>query len=125
MIIIKYSTQSNFEEWFEVQLLYSLTEPSLTIMDTAAYHKCKLKGTPKPHKLNKQQIIECLNRYNVQHDPTTTTRDNLKHQLKTYINNRVPMEIEHLATDAGNQVLFTQAYHLDLQPIEVVWAWIK
>jgi hypothetical protein len=34
-------------------------------------------------------------------------------------------EVERLADEGGHTVLFTPAYHSDLQPIELVWALVK
>ena len=94
-------------------------------MDNAKYHKVKTFGAPKVHKLTrKTQVLEWLQHYGVAHDPTATVSD-LKEQLRTYINNFIPMEVERLANELGYQVLFTPAYHSDLQPIELVWAVIK
>jgi transposase len=49
----------------------------------------------------------------------------LKQLVKQFIANNVKIEMERLAEERGHTALFTQAYHSDLQPIELVWALIK
>ena len=46
-------------------------------------------------------------------------------QLKTYINANVELACVELGKQWGHEVIFTPAYHLDLQPIELVWAVMK
>jgi hypothetical protein len=46
----------------------------------------------------------------------------LKQLVKQLIVNNVKIEVERLAEERGHTVLFTPAYHSDLQPIELVWA---
>lgn len=43
----------------------------------------------------------------------------------TYINANVTMHCEKLANEYDHQLVFTPAYHSDLQPIKIVWAWMK
>jgi transposase len=50
----------------------------------------------------------------------------MKLLVKAYIlSNNVKIEVEHLVEAGGHPVLFTPAYHSDLQPIELVWALVK
>jgi hypothetical protein len=49
----------------------------------------------------------------------------MKQLVKAYIDNNVPIEIKRLAEEGGQTVLFTPAYHSDLQPIELVWSLVK
>jgi transposase len=53
------------------------------------------------------------------------TATELKQLVKQFIDNNVPIEIKRLAEEGGHTVLFTPAYHSDLQPIELVWALAK
>jgi hypothetical protein len=46
--------------------------------------------------------------------------------VKQFIGNNVKIEVVRLAEEGGHTVLFTPAYHSDLQPrIELVWALVK
>jgi hypothetical protein len=50
----------------------------------------------------------------------------MKQLIKGHIASSVKiLEVEHLAEAGGHTVLFTLAYHCDLQPIEFVWALVK
>jgi transposase len=50
----------------------------------------------------------------------------LKQLVKAYIINNVKIEVEHLAEAGGHtSILFTPAYHSDLQLIKLVWALAK
>jgi hypothetical protein len=50
----------------------------------------------------------------------------MKQQLvKNHIFNHVKIEVDQLAEEGGHTVLFTLAYHSDLQPIELVWNLVK
>jgi hypothetical protein len=42
-----------------------------------------------------------------------------------HIPDLVKIEVERLAEERGHTVLFTPAYHSDLQPVELVWALVK
>lgn len=75
---------NNFCAWFKNCLLPSINEPSMIIMDNAAYHKVKELGTPKAHKLKqKAETIHWLNYYGEIHD-TRATAAHIFNQLKTY-----------------------------------------
>jgi hypothetical protein len=49
----------------------------------------------------------------------------LKQLVKQFIANNVKIEVERLAEERGHTVLFSPAYHSDLQPIALVWALVK
>lgn len=74
--------EGNFLKWFEEQLLPSLEEPSLIIMDNASYHSTLVEKAPtastrkaemqqwlREHnipfneKLLKPQLLDLINRY--------------------------------------------------------------
>jgi transposase len=49
----------------------------------------------------------------------------MKQLVKHFIANNVKIEVERLAEERGHTVLFTPAYHSDLQLIQLVWALVK
>ena len=80
---------------------------------------------PRVQKMAKKlQVIEWLQKYNVQHDPSMAVPD-LKVQLRTKIQYGCSNDSRKLAGELGHQVIFTHPYHLDLQPIKLVWTVIK
>jgi hypothetical protein len=68
--------------------------------------------------------IDYLTAKSIQFDPTMSAME-MKQLIKQYITTHVKIEVEHLAEAGGHTVLFTQAYHSDLQPIELVWVRVK
>jgi transposase len=112
----------NFVHWFKHSLLPNLKEKSLIIMDNAAYHK--IKNAPNLSKLKKEEVIAYMKSKNLIFDSGRSVAD-LKSMLKQWIDDNVPIEVERLAREKGHMVLFTPAYHSDLQPIELVWARVK
>jgi hypothetical protein len=89
-----------------------------------AYHCVYGADVPKWHNLKKQECFDYLMAQLVQFDPAMSAME-LKQLLKQYIFSNVKIEVEHLAEAGGHTVLFTPAYHSDLQPIELVWALVK
>ena len=115
---------ANFSNWFRFQLLPNLTEPSLIIMDNASYHKTPPEGTPAPQKMKKQEVVDYLSRNGIEF-PCGATCHLLKSTLKKHIAQTVQAEVVSLAEQRGHKVLFTPPYHSDLQPIELIWAFVK
>ncbi|RHY47783.1 hypothetical protein DYB34_001099 [Aphanomyces astaci] len=52
-------------------------------------------------------------------------RSTLWAKLKTYVTANVVPVIVQMAKDRGHDVVFTPPYHSDLQPIEMVWSFVK
>lgn len=114
----------NFNAWVRDQLLPNLDEPSLIIMDNAKYHCTFAEDVPKVYKLKKEELVHYLQSVNVRIDPSDTVAI-LKQKANKYVQENEQWEIVKLAEERGHKVLFTPAYHSDLQPIELVWARVK
>jgi hypothetical protein len=114
----------NYIAWFRDQLIANLHQPSLIVLDNAAYHCVHGEGVPKWHQLRKQECINYLPSKAVIFDPAMTATE-MKQLVKQYIISNVKIEVERLAEAGGHTILFTPAYHSDLQPIELVWALVK
>jgi hypothetical protein len=102
----------------------NLHQPSLIMLDNAAYHCVYGEDVPKWHKLKKQECIDYLTAQSIDFAPTMTAME-IKQLVKAFIINNVKIEVDRLAEKDGHTVLFTPAYHSDLQPIELVWALVK
>jgi hypothetical protein len=110
----------NYITWFRDQLISNLHQPSLTkMLDSVAYHCVSGEGLPKWHRMKKNKCINYLSSKAVDFDPAMSAIE-LKQLVKQYIISNVKIEVEHLAEEGGHTVLFTPAYHSDLQPIELV-----
>ena len=59
----------NYLARFENQHLPNLHEPSLIILDNAAYHKVKRSDTPNANKLKKARVLKKLDEFDVQYHP--------------------------------------------------------
>jgi hypothetical protein len=94
------------------------------MLDNAAYHCVYGLDVPQWYKLKKQECIDYLSSNAIIFDPSMTATE-MKQLVKQFIANNVKIEVERLAEERGHTVLFTPAYHSDLQPIELVWALVK
>jgi hypothetical protein len=95
------------------------------MLDNAAYHCVYGKGVPQWYKMKKQQCIDYLMAQSIDFDPAMSVME-MKQLIKAYITAYVKIEVvERLAEEGGHTVLFTPAYHSDLQAIELVWALVK
>jgi transposase len=114
----------NFTEWWKTKLLPNLTEPSLIIMDNAAYHKTRPADTPDANRMKKAEVVAALIERGVPFEATAPVTV-LKELLRAWIVANVEIEVTQLAKALGHQVVFTPPHYSDLQPIELVWALIK
>jgi transposase len=94
------------------------------MLDNAAYHCVYGLDVPQWYKLKKQECIDYLSSNAIIFDPSMTATE-MKQLVKHFIANNVKIEVERLAEERGHTVLFTPAYHSNLQPIELVWALVK
>jgi hypothetical protein len=94
------------------------------MLDNAAYHCVYGEGVPKWHRLWKQECIDYLVTNSIDFHPGMMVTE-MKQLIKVYIASSVKIEVDRLAEEGGHTVLFTPAYHSDLQPIELVWALVK
>lgn len=114
----------NFTEWFRTKLIPNLSEKSLIVLENAAYHKAKPPSTPKPNKMRKSDVLLKLQEYGISYDEEVSSME-AKILLREHIERHVPIDIVKIAEDHGHRVLFTPPYFSDLQPIELVWAFLK
>lgn len=118
-----------FLDWVEHKLLANLPpeEPCIFIMDNAKYHKTKADGLPQWAKMKKDDALQWLkaNAPQCNAEPWWSA-DALKTQVREEIAKR-PLAVEQLLHkhNKDHQLLFTPPYHSDLQPIELLWAWVK
>jgi transposase len=115
----------NYIVWFRDQLLANLHQPSLIMLDNAAYHFVYGKGVPQWYRMKKQQCIDYLTAQSIEFDLAMVSAMETKQLIKAYIKAHVKIEVDQLAEEGGHTVLFTPAYHSDLLPIELVWAMVK
>lgn len=116
----------NFLAWWRNQLLPNLAVPSLIILDNAAYHCVYDDDVPKPSRMKKQEMIDFLKSKGEVEEPVELlTALQWREKTKEYIKREEKIAIIKTAEEAGHEVLFTPPYHSDLQPIELVWAYIK
>jgi hypothetical protein len=109
---------------FRDQLISNLRQPSLIMLDNAAYHCVYGEGVPQWYRMKRQECIDYLTAKSIQYDPSMSAME-MKLLVKEYVASNVKIEVQHHAEEGGHTVLFTPAYHSDLQPIELVWALIK
>ncbi|EGD83402.1 hypothetical protein PTSG_04010 [Salpingoeca rosetta] len=114
----------NFISWFKDALLPNLHQPSLIIMDNAAYHRTLPPDTPVPGRMKKADVIAALRARNLTVSETDFSCE-LKDRLKLWVKNHVQPEVVQLAEAQGHKVLFSPPCYSDLNPIELVWALIK
>jgi hypothetical protein len=94
------------------------------MLDNVAYHCVYGEGVPQWYRMKKQECINYLSTNGIVFDPTMSVTE-MKQLVKHFIANNVKIEVNRLAEEGGHTVLFTPAYHSDLQPIELVLALIK
>lgn len=73
----------NFEKWFTEQLLPSLPEPSLILMDNASYH-CGLVEKIPNRSWTKRKVVEWLEEKQIQY-PAFAMKDQLWNIVKRHL----------------------------------------
>ena len=111
-----------FKEWF-VNMLRSLEEGSVIVMDNASYHstfKEKIPGS----KTKKADIVSWLQSKHIQHNPSHTNAE-LLDIVKQHSSSYRKYELDELAFEMGHEVVRLPPYHCQYNPIELIWAQIK
>ena len=116
-------TAQSFHDYFLTNLLPSLKESSLLIMDRAPYHTKVAESDFNIRKATKQDLLEFLLEKGVLVDSRGSLQELRYRVLSIFPNPRTYLEIE--AEEAGHKVLFTPPYHPELNPIELAWAMVK
>lgn len=114
--------QENFENWFKTQLIPSLEEPSLLIMDNASYHSRYVEVIPCL-SWTKRRLIEWVKMKGVAYPENA-----MKNQIWEIVSRELPKKEYHLdkyAEEYGHKVLRTPPYHCQYNAIEMVWSQSK
>ena len=115
---------THFEEWFENSLLPNLPAGSAIVMDNAPYHTVKCPESVAPtSSWRKAEMQAWLTERKV---PWTT--DMLKAELYEIVKRNKPAVqyvVDNMALQQGFVVVRLPPYHCILNPIELIWAWVK
>ncbi|XP_072402028.1 uncharacterized protein [Diabrotica undecimpunctata] len=127
--------QENFLLWFENQLLKSLTEPSLIIMDNAPYHNMLLEKAPNTSS-TKSDIKVWLNNKKLPFNEkrafadccaVSTPNNSLVQVIIFIFRNKPPPKyiVDDLAEQYGHKILCLPPYHCIFNAIELIWGTAK
>lgn len=113
----------NYEKWISEKLIPNLPEKSVLVIDNAPYHNVQLNRAPTSAS-RKADMIDWLSKQNIPFSETM-----LKPQLYTLIQLHKPrhktFKIDSILAESGHSTLRLPPYHPDLNPIELVWSWLK
>jgi len=112
-----------FHQWF-VDLLSSLEEGSVIVMDNASYHS-KLIDKPPSTKTKKADILKWLAEKGIRHNPSHTVAELLSIVRQHKHKYERQYELDNLALQMGHEVVRLPPYHCQYNPIEMVWAQVK
>ena len=116
--------KEHFTEWFRDTLLPKLPPRSVIVMDNAPYHSHLDPDSKVPNtNSNKSEISAWLEKSNVQYDKKMK-----KTELLDLVKQKKPQPryiIDDLASANGHEILRTPPYHCELNPIELVWSYLK
>lgn len=111
-----------FREWF-INLLRSLEEGSVIVMDNASYHSALKEKIPVTNT-KKAEIVSWLEEKKIPHNPSHTIPELLsvvnKHREKYR-----RYELDDIASEMGHEVIRLPPYHCQYNPIELIWAQVK
>ena len=112
----------HFLEWMREQLLPTLEEPSVIILDNASYHN-KQYNKPPTSSNNKKEIRDWLQDNNI-HCEATDIKSVLLDRVKKH--RPAPIYLaDELAHQHGHSVLCLPVGHCELNPIELALASVK
>jgi transposase len=111
-----------FMDWWEHCLLPALKKPSVVVLDNAKYHNPVVEKSPTG-SWKKGDIIAWLQKKGLPADPSLTKVE----LMKIVVTNRPPKLFlsDVVADRMGHCVLRTPIRHPMLNPIELVWAYMK
>lgn len=119
-----YHGSFNFEvfyNWFQNQLLPNLPDKSCIVMDRATYHMVPEERLI-PSQMKKSDIQKWLSKHQIHWEEYW-----LKPKLVTLIEehfDRTPI-VQKEARKKGHELLILPVHHPELNPIELVWAFLK
>lgn len=111
-----------FKSWF-TQMLHSLEEQSVIVMDNASYHSTLIENFPKCNA-QKAEVQDWLTKKNFNFSPLETL-DELKIKVKALIPFEKKYELDELAREMGHEVIRLPPYHFQYNPIKLIWAQVK
>lgn len=114
----------SFVAWWKNQLLPNLHQPSIIMLDNAKYHLVKKENAPNAAKMKKEELRQFLLSKNLELEHVLSITQ-FREMAKDWINTNVSPEVVSLAEAEGHKVLFTPSYISGLQPIELVWDFVK
>ncbi|KAF0684226.1 Aste57867_23780 [Aphanomyces stellatus] len=92
-------------------------------MDNTKYHKSPPSDTPK-YAWKKTQLQQACHKYGILYS-NDDAKSTIWKKIAEYTQRHVVPVVVQTAASRGHQVVFTPPHHLDLQPIELVWASVK
>lgn len=120
-----YHSQMNaevFRSWF-IEMLQSLEEACVIVMDNAAYHSMLVDNFPKSNA-RKSDIQEWLTKKNINFSSFETVAE-LRERVKLLLPTQKKYELDELALKMGHEVVRLPPYHCQYNPIEMIWAQVK
>ena len=112
-----------FQNWFSI-ILTKLEPHSLIVMDNAPYHSVRLYRRPNT-SWRKQDIVEWLQKKNLAFDEKSVKAELVSLAQQFVDKDENKYVVDDLASKAGHEVLRLPPYHSNLNPIELVWGFIK
>ncbi|KAJ4431369.1 hypothetical protein ANN_19966 [Periplaneta americana] len=112
-----------FKEWF-IDLLRSLEESCVIVMDNASYHSRVFEKIPTTNS-RKSEIVSWLASKEIPHDPQKSVPELL--QIVDKYKGLFPKvyELDNIAAEMGHEVVRLPPYHCQYNPIELIWATVK
>lgn len=108
-----------FTKWVKEKLIPNLEEPSLIIMDNAAYHSVEIEKQPCT-SWKKCEIQEWLQKNNILYNNAMLKMELL--QLAKLHKKEIRYVIDELLREHGHEVLRLPPYHCTFNAIEMIWA---
>jgi len=122
---------THFSAWFQ-KLVDLLPPKSVIVLDRASYHRKKIPGSGMPTtSWRKAIIIEWLQNHNVPLPNNVSRFEELTRPSLLKLSKNYPTEskyeIEAIAERSGKSihVLWLPVAHCELNPIELIWAYVK
>ncbi|KAL4084167.1 hypothetical protein QTP88_028000 [Uroleucon formosanum] len=108
--------------WF-IEMLQSLEEACVIVMDNAAYHSMLVDNFPKSNA-RKSDIQEWLTKKNINFSSLETVAE-LRERVKLLLQTQKKYELDELALKMGHEVVRLPPYHCQYNLIEMIWAQVK
>ncbi|ETV91197.1 hypothetical protein H310_14197 [Aphanomyces invadans] len=107
-----------------VSLLPTMSKSNaIIVLDNAKYNQGLPDDTPSGSWM-KARMTQSCSAYGIELD-VKEYRSTLWAKLKAHIEANIVPVIVQMAMGCGHHVVFTPPYHSDLQPIEMIWSYVK